>query len=219
MRGFRSRSGLGRRRCRRGLGSSSAAIVGGLALAAALAPGEGLDLPTVVALATALEGHPDNVAAAALGGMTIAWTDGSGTGRAARSNVHPAVRVTVCIPTEESETEAARGMLPPAVPFADAVFNVARSTLLVHALRDEPWLLLEATGDRLHQDYRRSSYPRSLALVERLRARGIPAAISGAGPSVIAFAAADDLGVSREEFRVVPTTVPQVGAEVVAQFV
>jgi homoserine kinase len=204
---------------RRGLGSSAAAIVGGLVLAAAVAPGEGLDLPAVVALATALEGHPDNVAAAAMGGLTIAWTDAAGVGRAARSPVHASVRVTVCVPTHESETEAARSVLPAVVPYPAAVHNLARSTLLTYALREDPALLLEATSDQLHQEYRRASYPGSLALVERLRSAGVPAAISGAGPAVIAFAAAGQMADVGEDFAVLPLTVPEVGAEVLARFV
>jgi homoserine kinase len=204
---------------RRGLGSSSCAIVGGLVLAAALAPGEGLDQSAVVGLAAELEGHPDNVAAAALGGLTIAWTDAEGAGRAVRSAVHPGVRVTVCIPTHESETESARGMLPASVPYPDAVFNLTRSALLVHALREDPSLLLEATGDRLHQAQRHESYPGSLALVERLRAGGVPAAISGAGPSVLVFAAAADISVPPEDFAVLPVAVVGTGAEVLARFV
>lgn len=178
----------------RGLGSSAAAIVGGLSLAAHLAGVAGDVSPAeLVALATRLEGHPDNVAPAILGGATIAWMhdagDGLGmVGRATRLCVHPGIVPVVAIPASQASTSRARGALPATVPHCDAVFNLARSALLVHALTADPSLLLEATADRLHQEQRREVYPGSLALVERLRSAGVPAAISGAGPSVIAFA-------------------------------
>lgn len=177
----------------RGLGSSASAIVGGLAVAAHLA-GVAADVSPaeLVALATRLEGHPDNVAPGVLGGATIAWMqDGEGigqVGRATRMDVHPSIVPVLAIPLSQASTRQARVALPRTVTHADAVFNVARSALMVHALTTDPSLLLEATDDRLHQACRRTVYPDGLALVELLRARGIPAAISGAGPSVIAFA-------------------------------
>ena len=179
----------------RGLGSSAAAIVGGLLVAAHLADVAGAISPAeLVALATRLEGHPDNVAASVLGGGTIAWmVDGElgPVGRATRFEVHPQVTPVLAIPAVEASTSHARGALPASVPHADAAFNAARSALLVHALSVDPGLLLDATQDRLHQQQRASVYPSSIALVTALRARGIPAAISGAGPSVIAFAVGD----------------------------
>lgn len=175
---------------KRGLGSSSAAIVGGICLARALAGEQVLGEDRTVALASAIEGHPDNVAAAALGGATIAWTDDSGEGRAVRMPVHADTVVTVLVPESQTETEAARGLLPAAVPYASAVFNVSRTALMVHALRADPQLLFTATADRLHQDFRAEAYPASLDAVHRLRAAGMAAVISGAGPTVLAFAAA-----------------------------
>ena len=177
----------------RGLGSSASAIVGGLAVAAQLAGAwEALGAAELVALATRLEGHPDNVAPGVLGGATIAWMqDGAGVGwvgRATRLSVPPAIVPVLAIPQVQASTHHARGALPESVLHRDATFNVARSALLVHALTADPSLLLEATDDRLHQVPRRAVYPEALGLVERLRAQGIPAAISGAGPSVIAFA-------------------------------
>ena len=139
-------------------------------------------------LASDIEGHPDNVAAAALGGATVAWQDDDGAGRAVSFPVHPSVVVTMLIPQSQTETEAARGLLPPDLPYRDAVFNIGRTALLVHALAADPGLLFTATADRLHQDYRASAYPASLGAVRALRAAGIAAAISGAGPTVIAFA-------------------------------
>jgi homoserine kinase len=198
---------------RRGLGSSSAAIVGGLALARALVGGGALDDARLVAIASSLEGHPDNVAAAVLGGATIAWVDEAGAGHAVRSAVHPGLVATVLIPESQTETEAARGMLPAAVPYADAAFNAGRSALLVHALRSDPGLLFAATSDRLHQDYRATAYPASLDAVHRLRSKGHAAVISGAGPTVLVFDAADDLPTDvLSGFTVRQVAVSDVGA-------
>jgi homoserine kinase len=180
----------------RGLGSSAAAIVGGLMVAAHLAGVAGsVSESELIALATRLEGHPDNVAPGVLGGATIAWMQASEVGpvgRAARLAVHPGIVPVLVIPPAEASTARARGALPATVPHADAAFNAGRSALLVHALSVDPDLLLEATEDRLHQQQRRTVYPASLALVEQLRDLRIPAAISGAGPAVIAFAGAGD---------------------------
>jgi len=175
----------------RGLGSSAAAIVGGLAVAAHLAGvADSMSEAEMIALATRLEGHPDNVAAGVLGGATIAWmqTGEIGpVGRATRFAVHPDIAPVLVIPASEASTAKARGALPATVPHADAAFNSGRSALLVHALSSDPGLLLDATEDRLHQQQRRSVYPTSMQVVERLRALRIPAAISGAGPAVIAL--------------------------------
>jgi homoserine kinase len=92
------------------------------------------------------------------------------------------------MPAAGLPTAEARLALPLEVAFGDAAFNVARAALLLHALTNEPAHLMEATSDRLHQELRRSMYAPSLDLVEALRAAGIPAAISGAGPSVLALA-------------------------------
>jgi homoserine kinase len=180
----------------RGLGSSAAAIVGGLAVAAHLAGvADSVSDAEMIALATRLEGHPDNVAPGVLGGATIAWmqaTELGPVGRATRFAVHPGIAPVLVIPSYEASTSRARGALPASVPHADAAFNVGRSALLVHALSIDPALLLEATEDRLHQQQRRSVYPTSMGLVEHLRSLRIPAAVSGAGPAVIAFATDGD---------------------------
>ena len=172
----------------RGLGSSAAAIVSGIIAARALTVGgrELLDDAAALALASELEGHPDNVAACLHGGLTIAWTAG-GVGRAAAvtaTGVYP----VVFIPGESSATHAARAVLPATVPHADAAFNLSRSALLVLALTGRPELLLAATEDRLHQAYRAASMPASAALVAELRDQGIAAVVSGAGSSVLALA-------------------------------
>ena len=167
----------------RGLGSSSAAIVGGLAAAYGLT-GTPLDRDKVVSLAHAIEGHPDNVAASALGGFTIAWTDGD-RGRAVRLEPVAGLAAVAYVPETRVLTEKARGLLPSGVPHTDAAANAGRAALLVAALTSRPELLLTATEDRLHQEYRESVMPESLALVHKLRGSGLPAVISGAGPTVL----------------------------------
>jgi homoserine kinase len=183
-----------RLRCRnaiphaRGLGSSSAAIVGGLALARALVADGDRKLPDaeLVALAADLEGHPDNVAPAALGGFTIAGREGE-RWYAVRAPVDPRVRVVVFVPPFSLSTELARGLIPETVPHADAAADAGRAALLVAALGGAPEHLLTATRDYLHQSYRRPAMPDSLALVDQLRADGVAAVVSGAGPTVLAF--------------------------------
>lgn len=168
----------------RGLGSSSAAIVAGIVLAHELLGGELLNDATMLQMATDLEGHPDNVAPALFGGFTIAWIEG-GAARCHRLDV--TTDVTVFIPPEAVPTTTARGLLPDTVPHADAAFNAARAAMLVAGLTGAPELLLPATEDRIHQGYRSSAMSESYHLVRSLRADGIPAVISGAGPTVLAF--------------------------------
>jgi len=181
----------------RGLGSSAAAIVSGVDLARSLVT-DGrrlLDDPAALALASELEGHPDNVAACLLGGATIAWTD-AGIGCATRlepSGFGP----VVFIPTEQSATETARAALPATVPHADAAFNLSRAALLVVAMTGRPELLLTATEDRLHQDYRASGMPDSHRLVTQLRSLRIAAVISGAGSSVLALTTPDEVEAAK----------------------
>lgn len=176
----------------RGLGSSSAAICAGIVAARAVTIGgpSALDDEALLALASELEGHPDNVAACLRGGFTIAWTDEDS---AKAVKLEPAAQVVpvVFVPSTEVLTETARGLLPKTVPLADAAANAGRAALLVEALTRQPGLLLAATEDRLHQDYRASAMPDSAGLVGALRAEGIPAVISGAGPTVLAFTDAE----------------------------
>lgn len=193
----------------RGLGSSSAAICAGILAARALAaPPAAGDVPShgtaagavrdlsdaeAFALATELEGHPDNVAPCLAGGLTIAWTDGSGAASMVKLTPHEDVRPVALVPGFRLSTEEARGLLPKDVPHADAAVNAGRAALLVAALtqRPEPGLLLAATEDRLHQDYRAPAMPRTTDLVRRLRAAGVAAVVSGAGPTVLAFTTRD----------------------------
>jgi homoserine kinase len=173
----------------RGLGSSSAAIVAGVSLARAVVAGGSLlmDDDAVLDLAAGIEGHPDNVAPALLGGFTIAFHDGTSF-RASAVAVDPRIQVVAFVPPEGVLTSVARGLLPDVVPHADAAANAGRAALLVAALGRQPELLLPATEDRLHQDYREPAMPDSLALVRRLRAEGLAAVVSGAGPTVVVLA-------------------------------
>ncbi|QYJ05628.1 homoserine kinase [Nocardioides panacisoli] len=173
----------------RGLGSSSAAIVGGLWLARDLVAGGRLllDDDALLDLATGLEGHPDNVAPALFGGFVISGQDEDGASYAVASDVDPRIGAAVFVPPEPVSTEAARGLLPDAVPHADAAANAGRTALLVAALAGRPDQLLRATRDLLHQPYRRPAMPASLDLVEQLRGDGHPAIVSGAGPTVLVF--------------------------------
>ena len=172
----------------RGLGSSSAAIVAGIRLARALVAGgaDRLDAAAALRLAAALEGHPDNVAACLLGGLTLAWTQEAGA-CAVRLPLSPAVHPLVFVPERRGLTAAARAALPTTVDHRDAAFALARTALLTHALARAPELLLVATEDRLHQPYRAAAMPETAALVARLRQVGVPAVVSGAGPSVLAL--------------------------------
>jgi homoserine kinase len=179
----------------RGLGSSSAAIVGGIVLARALVA-EGaarMDDDAAFRLAARIEGHPDNVAPAMYGGFTISGhepgPDGSEEFYSICSPVAPEISAVVFVPTNGVETKVARGLLPATVPHADAAADAGRTALLVAALAGRPDQLHRATRDYLHQDYRRPAMPESLALVDALRADGVAAIVSGAGPTVLAFAA------------------------------
>lgn len=172
----------------RGLGSSSAAIVAGILAARALvdAGDRLLDDAAVLRLATEIEGHPDNVAPCLYGGFTIAWSGATGAS-AIRLTPSPAVHLVVFVPAEHGLTTHARVALPSRVPHADAAANAGRAALLVHALTEAPDLLFEATEDRLHQAYRAAGMPATAALVRTLRAAGVAAVVSGAGPSVLAL--------------------------------
>ena len=215
-----------------GLGSSAAAIVAGLLAARALAGDEAVAaLPDslVLGLAAELEGHADNVAACMLGGLTIAWRPeppGAAAQAAApevavaRLEPHPALVPVVCVPTVPLPTEEARQVLPPLVLHADAAANAARAALLVAGLTGWPDLLLPGTEDFLHQRYRTDSMPATTALVARLRTAGIAAAVSGAGPAVLALAADADeaaavaslAAMESDPWRVLALRVDTVGA-------
>ena len=216
----------------RGLGSSASAIVSGLAIVRAIiSDPEVLDNETMLRIATYLEGHPDNLAPAIYGGITLAGIHGTSSEEAATTKeltspfidmglngeddqeeetdlpgLNPefprtwAVKIknqydlfpTVFIPDFELDTSQARSLLPEQVPHADAARNVANAALLVSALLAHPELLMTATTDYLHQNYRRAAMPASLDLMYWLRAQQLPAVVSGAGPCVLALANVGD---------------------------
>lgn len=169
----------------RGMGSSSAAIVSGIMAAKGLLEGIAeFDSETLLRLATELEGHPDNVAPALFGGLTIAWTTESGP-RSKKLLVHRGVSPLVLVPSFTMSTKLARSLQPENVPHEDAIFNVSRSSLLVAALTQSPELLFESTEDKLHQDYRAEAMPETSTLIKILRNNGFAAVVSGAGPSIL----------------------------------
>jgi len=172
----------------RGLGSSGSAVVAGLLAAKGLLEGiAAFSDADLLRLATEIEGHPDNVAPALFGGLTIAWTDNE-TPWHKKLLVHRGVSPLVFVPDRTMSTSTARSVLDPAVSREDAVFNVSRSALLIAALTQSPDLLMAATEDRLHQNSRAAAMPETDKLVRLLRAAGFAAVVSGAGPSVLVLA-------------------------------
>ncbi|HWH27842.1 MAG TPA: homoserine kinase [Mycobacteriales bacterium] len=204
----------------RGLGSSAAAISAAVVAARALVLGGGqvLDDDAALALATELEGHPDNVAACLRGGLTLAWTGAGGSG-AVRLEPSAELAPVAFVPATTSSTKKARGMLPERVPHADAAANAARAALLAHAVTTDPSLLMTATEDRLHQQYRAPAQKRTAALVERLRTEGVPAVVSGAGPTVLALTVHETREVALDRaprgWTALPLDVERSGAGVV----
>jgi homoserine kinase len=169
----------------RGLGSSGAAIVAGIMAAKGLLEGVvELDPVRLLELATDMEGHPDNVAPALFGGLTIAWVADDGP-KHKKLIAHRGVSAVVFVPEAAMSTALARSLQPASVPHEDAIFNVSRSALLVAALVQSPVLLLAATEDRLHQSYRASAMRETDDLIRMLRSHGLAAVVSGAGPSVL----------------------------------
>ena len=176
----------------RGLGSSASAIIGGLCLARALVL-TGIDKMSdekLLQLATDMEGHPDNVAAALYGNAVVAWQEdqhGKEIAQAISLSVDTRIRAIAFIPSTSVATSKVRKMLPEMIPHRDAARNSANSALLVHALTLRPDLLFRATQDFLHQSYRSEAMPASFALLTKLRDAGVAAFISGAGPTVLAL--------------------------------
>jgi homoserine kinase len=181
----------------RGLGSSSAAIVAGLLAAAGLAQ-VNVKRDWLLGHANAIEGHPDNVAAAVYGGFVLAYESRTGI-KVAQGQVHPSIGAALFIPQTSLATETARDMLPETVPHIDAAANSGRSALLVHAMASEPELLYDATHDWLHQGYRGIAMPRSYELMKSLRGHGFAAMISGAGPSVLVLGRELDLTALQDQ--------------------
>jgi len=167
------------------MGSSGAAIVSGIMAAKGLLEGiVDIDSQALLALATEMEGHPDNVAPALFGGLTIAWMTPQGP-QHKKLIVHRGVSPLVFVPSTTMSTALARSLQPATVPHEDAIFNVSRSALLIAALIQSPELLLAATEDKLHQSYRASAMPETDTLIQLLRANDLAAVVSGAGPSIL----------------------------------
>jgi homoserine kinase len=190
----------------RGLGSSAAAVVGGLAAANGLvaqsdsAPMSDDDL---IQLSSEFEGHPDNASAAVLGGPVVSWTEGEGPlprYSAAQLRLHPDIHLFPGIPEVRSSTAETRAVLPSQVSHVDARFNLSRAALLVVALTERPDLLMSATEDRLHQPQRAAAMPASAEYIDILRRCGVAAVLSGAGPAVIAFSTEQELPAEAVEF-------------------
>jgi homoserine kinase len=192
----------------RGLGSAAAALAG----RDVAAEGDAL-----LQITARMEGHADNAAASLFGGFVVAWNN-DGRFDAVRVDAHPGIAPVALIPEVESSTAMTRGLLPDKVPLADAAFTGSRTALAVIAFTQRPGLLMPATADRLHQEYRRPAYPESAALVDGLRATGVPAVISGAGPTVLALTANGALpsGLDLHGFTVMRLPVDPFGVTVEA---
>ncbi len=172
----------------RGMGSSGAAVVSGIMAAKGLLEGiVEISSKDLLDMATELEGHPDNVAPALFGGLTIAWEDEFGPHHK-KLFVHRGVSPLELVPANKMSTALARSLQPESVPHDDAVFNVSRSALLIAALTQSPELLMAATEDKLHQEYRAEAMPETNALIQLMRSHGHAAVVSGAGPSVLVLA-------------------------------
>lgn len=183
----------------RGLGSSAAAVVGGLAAVNGLVAqtdSTPLSVDQLIQLSSEFEGHPDNAAAAVLGGAVVSWIDRTGGRddyRAVPLRLHPEIRLFCAIPEERSSTAETRVLLPAQVSHADARFNVSRAALLVVALTERPDLLMAATEDVLHQPQRAPAMPVSAEYLRLLRRHNVSATLSGAGPSLIALTTEPEL--------------------------
>jgi homoserine kinase len=177
-----------------GLGSSAAAYVAGL-----MAADHVFELDAdLLALASELEGHPDNVAAALLGGFVVC-ADGSAT----RFEPPTGLEGALVVPRRAVRTKEARAALPPEVPMSDAVFNTAHAALLMLGLAKGDWDLVAAgLDDRLHQPRREHLYPRSMELVRKARSLGaLGATISGAGPTVLVWCHYEQTGAVVDALR------------------
>lgn len=177
----------------RGMGSSAAAIVAAYAAADALLPGESRGgIEAIFQAAAAWEGHPDNVAPAVFGGLSISSTEADGSFASVQVPLHSDLRAVLAVPSNGLSTEVARGALPAQVDHSIAAANSASAALLIHALSNDPSVLLAGTKDYLHQDYRAAAMPQSAALIATLRQAGLAAVVSGAGPTVLVLASSEE---------------------------
>ena len=181
-------------------------MVGGLAAANGLvaqADSDPIGELDLVQLSSEFEGHPDNAAAAVLGGAVVSWTDTSTDApvySAAKLRLHPDIQLFSAIPEVKSSTAETRVLLPSHVTHQDARFNLSRAALLVVALTERPELLMSATEDVLHQPQRGPAMPASAEYLRLLRRSGVSAVLSGAGPAVLALSTQSDLPAEAAEF-------------------
>jgi len=197
----------------RGLGSSATAAVAGVALADA-ALGLGMEPTDVLEVAAAIEGHPDNAAAAVFGGFTMVVDQRV----VARFDPDPDLRPVLLVPDDlRISTEEARRVLPAILPRADAVANAGHAALTAVALLHEPGLLFSAMRDRMHEEVRLALVPPARRVFEAVREAGLPVCVSGSGPTLLAFEddehAAPDPG---EGWRVLRVPVRPTGVEIVS---
>jgi homoserine kinase len=153
--------------------------------------------------ASEFEGHPDNAAAAVLGGGVVSWSSTGATGpryAAAPLQIHPDIHLFPAIPEQRSLTAETRVLLPRSVSHGDARFNVSRAALLVVALTERPDLLMEATEDVLHQPHRAIAMRASAEYLRLMRRCGVAAVLSGAGPAVIGLSTQPELPAEALEF-------------------
>lgn len=190
----------------RGLGSSAAAVVGGLAAVNGLVAQmdwKPLSDTQLIQLSSEFEGHPDNAAAAVLGGAVVTWIDRADDRSrysAVPLRLHPDIRLYCAIPEERSSTAETRVLLPAQVSHVDARFNVSRAALLVVALTERPDVLMAATEDVLHQPQRAPAMPASAEYLRLMRRHNIAATLSGAGPSLIALSTQSELPQEAVEY-------------------
>ena len=179
----------------RGLGSSSSIIVGGL-LAANKLLGNPADEAALLAIATEVEGHPDNVAPAILGGVVLATQEDDGSLAYAKLNWPEEWDITVCIPDFQLSTEIARSILPKEVSMQDAIFNAKHLAMLIQALNTQDEKLMKiALKDRLHQPYREKLVPGMREIMDAFRHEDgvLGCVLSGAGPSLLIISHKYDL--------------------------
>lgn len=186
-----------------GLGSSAAAVVGGL-YAARSVTGRTVPQTEMVQLATELEGHPDNVMPALLGGLVVCYR--SQDGSELRSfRLEPSERLVpiLAVPAEGFSTAEARKALPADVSFGDAQFTASRAALLVAAMISGSGsdVLAEAMNDRLHEPHRLKLMPETAAVHEELRAAGLAVALAGAGPSLLVVVPKPEAATRAEQVR------------------
>lgn len=181
----------------RGLGSSAAAIACGIEAGCALL-GSGMSMPDKLRLATGIEGHADNVAAALMGGGVVVVEDG-GERHADPVPIPEDLNCVVFIPEIATSTSESRGKLPREVGMGDAVHNIGRAALLVNQLnRGETGMLGVAMQDRLHQRHRFSHRGQEAVIKAAVRAGAVGACLSGSGPSVLALAKGREMTIHYE---------------------